>query len=100
MEYTATAFAEPLTRVFDDVLSPEHDVDVTPYVESQYLIESVSFRQRVPDRIEARLYPPVISAVQRWGRWAQQASNGDLHRYLAVGFVVTILALAAVVATL
>ncbi|MGK2885071.1 MAG: proton-conducting transporter transmembrane domain-containing protein [Rhodococcus sp. (in: high G+C Gram-positive bacteria)] len=100
MEYTATAFAEPLTRVFDDVLSPEHDVDVTPYVESQYLIESVSFRQRVPDRIEARLYPPVISAVQRWGRWARQASNGDLHRYLAVGFLVTIFALAAVVATL
>ena len=31
MEYTATSFAEPLMRVFDDVLRPEHDVDVTHY---------------------------------------------------------------------
>ncbi|CAG7640059.1 proton-conducting transporter membrane subunit [Rhodococcus opacus] len=90
MEYTATSFAEPLTRVFDDVLSPEHDLNVTPHVESQYLIESVSFRQKVPDRIEARLYPPVISAVRRWGEWARRAQNGDLHRYVAVGFVVLI----------
>ncbi|MFZ2177107.1 MAG: proton-conducting transporter membrane subunit [Rhodococcus sp. (in: high G+C Gram-positive bacteria)] len=96
MEYTATSFAEPLTRVFDDVLSPELDVNVTPHVESEYLIKSVSFRQRVPDRIEARLYPPVMSAVVRWGLWARRAQNGDLHRYLAVGFVVLIAVLVAV----
>ena len=29
MEYTATSFAEPLQRVFDDVLRPEQDIDVT-----------------------------------------------------------------------
>ena len=29
MEYTATSFAEPLQRVFDDVLQAEQDVDVT-----------------------------------------------------------------------
>ncbi len=29
MEYTATSFAEPLQRVFDDVLAPETDLDVT-----------------------------------------------------------------------
>ena len=31
MEYTATSFAEPLQRVFDDVLRPDTDVDVTHY---------------------------------------------------------------------
>lgn len=96
MEYTATSFAEPLTRVFDDVLSPDHDVNVTPHAESRYLIESVSFRQRVPDRIEARLYPPLISAVTWWGQWARRLHNGDLHRYLAVGFVVLLAVLIAV----
>ncbi len=35
MEYTATSFAEPLKRVFDDVLRPENDVDVTHHAESQ-----------------------------------------------------------------
>ena len=34
MQYTATSFAEPLQRVFDDVLAPQTDVDVTPHAES------------------------------------------------------------------
>lgn len=87
MEYTATSFAEPLTRVFDDVLRPEQDVDVTPYAESRYLIESVRYRQRVPDRLESRLYPPLLTAAQWWGRWSRRLANGSVHRYLAYGFV-------------
>jgi len=87
MEYTATSFAEPLTRVFDDVLRPEQDVVVTPYTESRYLIESVRFRHRVPDRLEARLYPPLLGAAARWGRWSRPVANGSVHRYLAYGFV-------------
>ena len=52
MEYTATSFAEPLLRVFDNVLAPETDVDVTPTTESAYVVERVQFQTRVPDRIE------------------------------------------------
>jgi len=87
MEYTATSFAEPLTRVFDDILRPEHDIDVTHYRESRYLVESVRFRQRVPDRLEARLYPPLLSWVRRWGDLARRAQSGSVHRYLAYGLV-------------
>jgi formate hydrogenlyase subunit 3/multisubunit Na+/H+ antiporter MnhD subunit len=92
-EYTATSFAEPLTRVFDDVLGPEQDVDVTPLAESRYLIESVTYRQRVPDRLEARIYPPLLTAATAWGRWARRLANGSVHRYLAYGFVGLLLAL-------
>jgi hypothetical protein len=87
MEYTATSFAEPLTRVFDDVLRPETDLDITPFAESQYLIERIHYRQRVPDRIEARLYPPLLAAVSRWGEWARSWVNGSVHRYLTWGFL-------------
>ncbi len=96
MEYTATSFAEPLTRVFDDVLHPEEDVDVTHHRESRYLIESVQFRHRVDDRIEARLYPPLIAAVSGWGRYARRAQNGSVHRYLGYGFVGLLLVLVVV----
>ncbi|MEV0283694.1 proton-conducting transporter membrane subunit [Kribbella sp. NPDC050820] len=87
MEYTATSFAEPLTRVFDDVLRPEYDVDVTHHVESQYLIESVRYRQRVDDRLEAVLYPPVLAGSTRIGATLSRLQNGSVHRYLALGLL-------------
>jgi hydrogenase-4 component B len=87
MEYTATSFAEPLTRVFDDVLRPEHDIDVTHHAESRYLIESVQYRQRVGDRIEASLYPPILGAATKWGTTVGRLQNGSVHRYLAFGLV-------------
>ncbi len=96
MEYTATSFAEPLTRVFDDVLRPERDVDVRRFTESHYLIESVRYRQRVPDRLEARIYPPLFGAAQRWGQWSRGLANGSVHRYLAYGFVGLLVVLAVV----
>ena len=93
MEYTATSYAEPLTRVFDDVLRPEHDVDITHHVESRYLVESVRFRQRVPDRVEARLYPPVVAGANWWASRARRLQNGSTHRYLAYGLIGLLLVL-------
>jgi formate hydrogenlyase subunit 3/multisubunit Na+/H+ antiporter MnhD subunit len=96
MEYTATSFAEPLTRVFDDVLRPEHDVDVTHHEESRYLIESVRYRQRVDDRLEAALYPPVLAAGNRLGGVLARLQNGSVHRYLALGLAGLIMVLVVV----
>lgn len=95
MQYTATAYAEPLTRVFDDVLRPEHDVHVTHHQESRYLVESIRYRQRVSDRIEARLYPPLLAAANWWGHVARRTQNGSVHRYLAYGLVGLLLVLIA-----
>ncbi|MFI7708709.1 proton-conducting transporter membrane subunit [Nonomuraea sp. NPDC049480] len=86
MEYTATSFAEPLQRVFDDVLAPESDVDVTPVKESAYLVERVRFHARVPDRIEHRLYDPLIAVAEAVGRGARGLATGSVHRYLGYGF--------------
>ena len=86
MEYTATSFAEPLQRVFDDVLAPETDVDVTHTRESSYLVEEVEYRRRVPDRIERRLYQPVLALVAAWGSAGRRLATGSVHRYLGYGF--------------
>ncbi|MGW4161110.1 proton-conducting transporter transmembrane domain-containing protein [Streptomyces sp. NPDC004788] len=87
MAYTATSFAEPLQRVFDDVLAPEQDVAVTHARESAYLVERVRFRHRVPDRIEHRLYEPVLGALARTGRGARRLAGGSVHLYLGYGFL-------------
>ncbi|MFC7585561.1 proton-conducting transporter membrane subunit [Nonomuraea antimicrobica] len=97
MEYTATSFAEPLQRVFDNVLAPENDVDVTPVKESAYLVERVRFHAQVPDRIEHRLYDPLIAAAAAVGRGARALATGSVHRYLGYGFWTLIAALAVLV---
>ncbi|MFI0943251.1 proton-conducting transporter membrane subunit [Streptomyces sp. NPDC021020] len=93
MAYTATSFAEPLQRVFDDVLAPEQDVDVTPLRESGYLVERIRFQRRVPDRIEHRLYHPVLAALSTLGLRARRLAGGSVHLYLGYGLfgLVTVL---------
>jgi formate hydrogenlyase subunit 3/multisubunit Na+/H+ antiporter MnhD subunit len=98
MEYTATSFAEPLQRVFDDVLAPESDLDVTPHAESAYLVERIAYSRAVPDRVEHRLYNPVVHTVRRAGYAARVLADGSVHRYLGYGFggvVIILLVLAA-----
>ena len=73
MEYTATSFAEPLQRVFDDVLRPEQRRRRHPPRRIRGTWWSRSrYRQRVPDRIEHRLYRPVLAASAGSGRPARR----------------------------
>lgn len=97
MQYTATSYAEPLARVFDDAVRPERDVMVTHYSESRYLVERVQFRQQLDEVVETRLYQPVLRAGDRIGEAARRLQNGSIHRYLGYSFValVAVLVVAA-----
>ncbi len=93
MQYTATSFAEPLQRVFDDVLRPDTDVAVTHVAESRYLIEKVTFRTAPVDAIEKHLYWPVVRAVVALARGVRRVHTGSIHLYLlfgAIGLLVAI----------
>lgn len=85
MQYTATSFAEPLQRVFHDVLRPDSDVTVTHIAESRYLIEQVRYRSRVVDSAETRLYEPVVRGVVYVANLLRRAHAGSVHAYLAYG---------------
>ncbi len=93
MEYTATSFAEPLQRVFDDVLRPDLDVGVDHRAESRYYVEAVRYRQGIRDAVEHRLYTPVLRAAGWWGIAARRLQNGSIHRYLAYALVALIVVL-------
>ena len=94
MEYTATAFAEPLTRVFENVLRPNHDIEVTHVEESRYIAKAITYEGQSVDGFERTIYRPVISWVRAWGRIARLAQNGSVHRYLAYGFAALVVILA------
>ncbi len=85
MQYTATSFAEPLQRVFDDVLRPDTDIEVSHFAESQYLVEKVTYRNRLEDPIERGLYAPVVRGVAAVAERVRRAHNGSVHLYVAYG---------------
>jgi hypothetical protein len=93
MEYTATSFAEPVQRVFDDVLRPNLDLEVTHKAESEWFVSSVRFHRGISDSIERRVYLPVISVVRRWGVAARIVQSGSVHRYLAYVFAAVVVVL-------
>jgi len=86
MEYTATSFAEPLERVFDDVLRPDRDVDVSHAAESRYFVEAIRYHSETRDAFERHAYEPTIRGISAWGRVARRLQNGDILRYLAYAF--------------
>ncbi|MBF4766247.1 hydrogenase 4 subunit B [Nocardioides agariphilus] len=96
MQYTATSYAEPLTRVFDDALRPERDVVVTHAGESRYLVERVQFHQHVVDLVEDRMYRPMLTLVERLGVAGRRLQNGSIHRYLAYSFFALVVVLVVV----
>jgi hypothetical protein len=96
MEYTATAFGEPLTRVFEDVLRPSHDLDVSHVAESRYYVEAASFHTSLDDAFERHGYRPTTSILRWWGALARRVPNGSVHRYLAFGLVALIVVLVVV----
>ena len=93
MQYTATSFAEPLQRVFDDVLRPDRDLDVSHLAESRYFEQAITYRSRTDDAIERGAYQPLAVLVARWGEVARRAQNGSVHRYLAFGFAALVIVL-------
>ncbi|MGD9705258.1 MAG: proton-conducting transporter membrane subunit [Acidimicrobiia bacterium] len=93
MEYTATSFAEPLQRVFDDVVHPDVDVLVDHRTESRYYVEAIRYRQQTRDAFEHWIYRPLLRLVRWWGDSARKVQNGSIHRYLAFALVTLLVVL-------
>jgi hydrogenase-4 component B len=95
MEYTATSFAEPLQRVFGEVLHPEQDLAVIPTA-APYLDRRVRFSQRVGDAVETAAYRPALGLLWRLGESARGLAPGSVHRYVGYAFAALLAVLVAV----
>jgi hydrogenase-4 component B len=82
MEYTATAFAEPLRRVFAELYRPTEDLSIDFHPESRYFVQSIAYRSEVHPWVERLVYAPAVSFLRRTAfrvRWVQA---GSVHLYL------------------
>ena len=99
MEYTATAYAEPLRRIFSAVYRPSEDVTVDHHPESRYFVQSIAYRASILPWFERYLYEPVLAWVRRWGRRAQSVQSGSVHAYLAYVVAALVLLLGVLLVT-
>jgi formate hydrogenlyase subunit 3/multisubunit Na+/H+ antiporter MnhD subunit len=82
MEYTSTAFAEPLRRVFAELYQPTQDLSIDFHPESKYFVQSIEYRSEIVPWFERYLYAPVIARVKLWAIRARAVQSGSAHAYL------------------
>jgi hydrogenase-4 component B len=83
MEYTSTAFAEPLRRVFAELYRPTQDLSIDFHPDSRYFVQSLEYRSEIVPWFERYLYAPLVNRVRRWGILARRIQSGSAHAYLA-----------------
>ncbi|HKW95104.1 MAG TPA: hydrogenase 4 subunit B, partial [Methylomirabilota bacterium] len=82
MEYTATAFAEPLRRIFAELYRPTRDLSIDFHPESKYFVQSIEYRSEIHPWIERLLYDRPLHALHRAATWVRRLQGGSLHLYL------------------
>jgi hydrogenase-4 component B len=95
MEYTATAFAEPLRRVFAELYRPTKELTIDFHPESKYFVQSIAFKSVIRSWFDEFLYEPLL-----WGIWwaskqIRRVQSGSLHGYITYLFLALVALLGA-----
>jgi hydrogenase-4 component B len=94
MEYTASAFAEPLRRVFAELYQPTQDLSISVHPESRYFIQSITYTSHVVPWFERVFYDPVTRGVRALATQIRRLQAGSLHLYLLYVVAALVAALA------
>jgi len=82
MEYTATAFAEPLKRVFAEIYRPMKELTVDFHPGSKYFVQSIEYRSEITPWFEQSLYRPFLEIATFIAQQVRRLQGGSLHLYL------------------
>jgi hydrogenase-4 component B len=82
MEYTATAFAEPLRRVFAELYRPTRDLSIDFHPDSKYFVQSIEYRSEIHPWIERVIYDRPLQGLHHAASWVRRLQGGSLHLYL------------------
>jgi len=83
MEYTATAFANPFTRVFDFFYRPVRRVEIDAHPESRLFVRRIEYANPTRSLFDDWLYRPALTAVRAVSRRALAIQSGSANLYLA-----------------
>jgi hydrogenase-4 component B len=82
MEYTATAFAEPLRRVFAELYRPTKELSIDFHQDSKYFVQSIEYRSEVTPWFEKTLYEPLLWFIGLLASLTRRLQSGSVHLYL------------------
>ena len=83
MEYTATAFANPFTRVFDFLYRPVKRLEIEAHPDSRFFVSRMQYANATRFIVDEWLYGPVERALRTAARWAVTIQSGSPNAYLA-----------------
>jgi hydrogenase-4 component B len=93
MEYTATAFAEPLRRVFAELYRPTKELSIDFHPDSKYFVESIEYKSEITPLFDRWLYEPFLRFVRFISSLVQRLQAGSVHLYLVYIAVILIILL-------
>jgi hydrogenase-4 component B len=93
MEYTATAFAEPLRRVFTELYRPTKELTIDFHPESKYFMQSIEYRSEITPWFEKFLYEPCLWFVRLLAGVVRRLQSGSLNTYLVYVTIALVLLL-------
>ena len=82
MEYTATAFAEPLRRVFAELYRPSRDLSIDFHPASKYFVQSIEYRSEIHPWFERVLYDTLLHGLRGAATRVRRLQGGSVHLYL------------------
>ena len=97
MEYTSTAFAEPLRRIFGELYRPTDDLTVTEQPGSPYHIQAITYRTQLHPWFERGIYDPLVRATQAAASRVRALQSGSINAYLAYIVLVLVVLLGMVI---
>lgn len=93
MQYTATAFAQPIRRVFGPVWKVQEQVEVTHAEAPATLVTGVRHQLHISDWSWFKLYEPIGRLVLAGARRIGRLHSGSIRTYLMYSFATLLLLL-------
>ena len=95
MEYTSSAFAEPLRRIFSELYRPNVDLSVSVDPEAPHFVRSITYTSQLAPWIETAVYDRVTRGVRAIAIQVRRIQAGSVHLYLLYVAAALFLALAS-----
>jgi len=83
MEYTAIAFADPFTRVFDFFYRPVKRLDIDMHPESRFFVRRIRYENPTRFIVDDWLYAPLGRALRAVARRTAIVQSGSPNLYVA-----------------